>query len=552
MLKGMKLGTRIGLGFGLVFFLMIVIMVVVIFGMSNIQSTLTKIVDVNVYKLNLCETMANSIYKVTNNVRQMILTDDLSEKEELQKQITQLREAYDKASAELDKTEATEAGLELRQRIKDSAAETRPKNNKIIEFALAGNNAEGLKVLNEAEAGIQEWLGLLDEAVELQNDSNTQEADNASRTNQSILLLIIALGTASIIIGIIAAYFITRGITKPVNHIVNSLEEGAQQVASASNQLSATSQQLAEGNAEQASSIEETSSTLEESASMVRQNSENTKQAALLAAQTKTSSDKGNQDMLDMMSSMTEIKKSSDQIAKIIKVIDDIAFQTNILALNAAVEAARAGDAGMGFAVVAEEVRNLAQRSAQSAKDTAAIIESNIELSEKGVGVAKKVGESLQEINVQAKKVNELMDEIAAASQEQSQGISQINKAISQMEKVTQQNAANAEESASASEELSSQAQNLREIVQQLSLLVNGANARNNEANGYNGMALKGISVGSGEKGHSSSALLAEHAEYRPGVKASARTEKIANDVKKTLIVSPEDVIPLNDDLKDF
>lgn len=207
---------------------------------------------------------------------------------------------------------------------------------------------------------------------------------------------------------------------------------------------------------------------------MVQQNTENTKQAALLAGQTKAFADKGNSEMVEMTTAMTEIKKSSNQIAKIIKVIDEIAFQTNLLALNAAVEAARAGEAGMGFAVVAEEVRNLAQRSAQAAKDTGEIIERNINLSDRGVEVSNKVGESLAEITIQAQKVNELMDEIAAASQEQAQGILQVNRAISQMENVTQENAATAEQSAASSEELSSQALALQDVVRRLLRLING------------------------------------------------------------------------------
>jgi methyl-accepting chemotaxis protein len=193
-----------------------------------------------------------------------------------------------------------------------------------------------------------------------------------------------------------------------------------------------------------------------------------------LAAQTKVASDKGNDEMENMMYSMIEIKKSSDQIKKIIKVIDEIAFQTNILALNAAVEAARAGDAGMGFAVVAEEVRNLAQRSAQAASDTAYMIEGNIELSETGVSVAKRVGESLSEITIQANKVKDLMEEIDTASQEQSQGILQINKAIGQMEKATRQNETISEESAGASEELGDQVESLKEVIYKLAELING------------------------------------------------------------------------------
>ncbi len=258
----------------------------------------------------------------------------------------------------------------------------------------------------------------------------------------------------------------TRNLLETMTNIVNALSEDAQQVAATSIQLASSAQQLSEGTAEQASAIEETSSTLQESSSMLQQNTDNTKQAAGLSEQAKESANKGSNEMKEMMSSIQEIKKSSDQISKIIKVIDDIAFQTNILALNAAVEAARAGEAGAGFAVVAEEVRNLAQRSAQAAEDTTTIIESNIELSAKGVMVAEKVREALQEITAHTNKVNQLMDEVAAASQEQSQGVEQITKALTQMETITQQNAVNAEESASMAEKLNAQANSMRKIVQ--------------------------------------------------------------------------------------
>jgi methyl-accepting chemotaxis protein len=278
----------------------------------------------------------------------------------------------------------------------------------------------------------------------------------------------------AIIIGILITYFTTRSITTPINKIVTALNEGAGQTAAASNQLAAASQQLSWGSAEQASSIEETSSTLQETATMLQRNNANIKQATQLSEHTKEAAEKGNLEMQDMMDAIIEVRKSSDRIAKIIKVIDDIAFQTNILALNAAIEAARAGEAGLGFAVVAEEVRNLAQRSAQAAKDTTGMIEANIELSANGVSVTEKVKEALNVITVQAKKVSELMDEIAAASQEQAQGIDQVNKAIVQMELVTQQNAANAEESAATSGALSNQAKGLRDIINQLSQLVNG------------------------------------------------------------------------------
>ncbi len=185
--------------------------------------------------------------------------------------------------------------------------------------------------------------------------------------------------------------------------------------------------------------------------------------------------------MVKMSTAINEIQKSASETAKIIKVIDEIAFQTNLLALNAAVEAARAGEAGKGFAVVAEEVRNLAMRSAEAAKNTASMIEESVNNSKNGVAISVEVGKVLEEITASNTKVASLVGEIAAASQEQSQGISQVNTAVGQMDKVTQSNAANAEESASASEELSSQAEQLRGMVQELLALVGGAGAANRE-----------------------------------------------------------------------
>ena len=344
--------------------------------------------------------------------------------------------------------------------------------------------------------------------------------------NQMRNVMLMVGGVVAAAIAVLGWYF-ARSVSVPILAAVGMLSESGEQVSSASIQLASASQQLAAGNAQQASAVQETSATLEETSSMVLQNSENTRQAAALSGQARVAAEKGNEEMSRMMTSMTELKKSSDQIGKIIKVIDNIAFQTNILALNAAVEAARAGEAGMGFAVVAEEVRNLAQRSAQAASDTAAIIETNIELSQHGVEGTKRVGEALGEIALLAKKVNELVDEVAAATQEQSQGISQINKAISQIEQSTQENAASSQESASASEQLNAQAASMREIVADLAEVVNGVGA-NRTTNTQKTPPKQRVA---------SRVTL-------PGNKVMT----IPSRVTKTKRPTPEDIIPLEDD----
>ncbi len=295
---------------------------------------------------------------------------------------------------------------------------------------------------------------------------------DAVAVRTSRLVLWTAVG--ALVFGVGVGVVIIRTTNRALGTITEQIGAGADQTAAAAGQVASASQSLAEGSTQQAASLEETSASLEEISSMTKRNGESAGQAKTLSNQTRQAAEMGAASMTEMKDAMNAIKSSSANIAKIVKTIDEIAFQTNILALNAAVEAARAGEAGAGFAVVADEVRSLAQRSAQSAKETAEKIEESVTRSEHGVRISAKVAESFEEIVTKARQVDEIVAEIATASNEQTQGIGQVTTAVSQMDKVTQSNAAGAEESASAAEELSSQAEMMREAVRGLKQLVGG------------------------------------------------------------------------------
>lgn len=270
-------------------------------------------------------------------------------------------------------------------------------------------------------------------------------------------------------------FMIVRKIMNDLNEVASVLSEGAAQVSAASNEISSSSQHLAEGVTEQASSLERTSTALDEMASHTRRNVGSANQANTLSSKTSADAEEANKTMRAMIRSMENINESSEKISRIIKVIEEIAFQTNLLALNAAVEAARAGEHGKGFAVVAEEVRNLAQRASTAAKDTETLIEDAVHRASEGNQMAVMAGEALSGIMKDVDKIASFMTEINSASNEQAQGVKQVNEAVTEMNTVTRRNSSSAQASAAAAQELNAQAESLNDIVLKLKAIVKGS-----------------------------------------------------------------------------
>ncbi len=412
-------------------------------------------------------TMANDIVDLGNEVRIENFKAQASGEYDLVRAVLSNFDEIDRLVDELNKLTTDQKALNELQETKNAMNdyEEAVKNILVVNAELSKINQGRVVTGDEARAGAEDIARV---AV---NEINEQSDEAYAQLNSASLTMIIGLISA-LIIAIVAAMVIIRSVTRPTIEAVRTIAEANSQVVAASDQISASSQSLAQGASEQASSVEEVSATVEESTAINNQNSENGREANALSKAANDAATMGNDKIQHLMTAMKKITEASEQIAKIIKTIDEIAFQTNLLALNAAVEAARAGEHGLGFAVVADEVKNLAQRSANAAKETADIIEGALEEIKNGNKIAQETNDSFTEILEKVKKTSDLIGEIATSVTEQAEGMNQVATAMGQIDQVTQQNAANSEQAAAAAEQLNAQALAMMQSVEGIGRMV--------------------------------------------------------------------------------
>jgi methyl-accepting chemotaxis protein len=483
-LSNAKLGTKLYSGFGVVLGLIVIVAAIGITRLSAVNEAVDKIVkDANV-KTSLANDTIEEINVIARAVRNIVLTRDNSLKNQEKQRIGEARVRYQEASEKITKMVRSDRGKELLANVRAQQDAVKPITDKTLALALDNKVEEATQVLmNELRTPQRKLIEAIDGLIKYQEEMTRKTAEDAAAKYSSARILLIGISALAILSGLAISFFLTRGVTKSLNKVIDGLSEGAEQVIAASGEISGATQSLAEGSTEQAASIEETASSLEEISSMTRQNTQHAGQADILMKEAGQVVGQANDSMKELIKSMDEITLASEDTSKIVKSIDEIAFQTNLLALNAAVEAARAGEAGAGFAVVADEVRNLAMRAADAAKNTSNLIEMTVKKVKDGAGLVSKTNEAFVKMASTASNVAQLVAEIAAASREQSQGIEQVNNAVAEMEKVVQQNAANAEENAAASEEMNAQAIQMQVFVEDLFAIV-GSNGNGNGKKG--------------------------------------------------------------------
>ena len=504
-LRHLHIGTRLGFGFGLVLLLLVVLALASLSSMSNIHTSLDKVINENNVVTKELNDMRQAVMRVAVAVRNVSV---MTNEDEVNNEIKQLNAAnaeYLESAAALGKMMTDSAGKALLAKIAAGQAATAPGVDKAI--ALAKRQGDVIPVLLSSVVPHQRaWVEAIDEMIAHQQKLARQTSAEANDAYGNALLLTLALAGAALAIGAFVAWYVTRSITAPLKgavhvarrvadgdlstrvtvesndetgqllaalrdmneslvRIVGEVRAGTDTITDASSEIARGNMDLSARTEEQASSLQMTASSMEELTSTVKHNADSAAQANKLAATASEVAVRGGTVVSQVVETMGSINESAKKIVDIIGVIDGIAFQTNILALNAAVEAARAGEQGRGFAVVASEVRNLAQRSAAAAKEIKALISDSVEKVGVGARLVDQAGTTMDEVVTSVRHVTDIISEIAAASNEQTAGIEQVNQAITQMDNVTQQNAALVEQAAAAASAMQEQAGNLSAVV---------------------------------------------------------------------------------------
>ncbi len=411
-----------------------------------------------------------------------------------------------------------------------------------ISIADAGSDAAGkqraMKIFRQQTLpDLHNVQNLLHE-IRDEAKNNTMSDEVMLKSAGSTRTTLISLIVIAILLGVVIAFFISRRITLVLKGLAGELDESAYSLSSSSGEISASSQTLADGASQQASAVEEISASMEEISAMTKRDAENSAQSNNLMRQTNEVIHEAEQAMKNVISSMEKINSASNETQKIIKTIDEIAFQTNLLALNAAVEAARAGEAGAGFAVVAEEVRSLAMRSAEAAKNTASLIAATVDHVKIGSKLVQDTNEYFVKANESASKIGILLEENSSSANEQAQAIEQATVGLTEIDNVTQRNAASSEEEAAAAMELNNQVGTMRQIVARLAVLV-GGEARSLESHETHKPARPA------DKPLVRPTVSQGPVKALPAAKPAAPASEGKNAAKAA---SPNDVIPMDDD----
>ena len=511
-LNNLKLGVRLALGFGLVLVLLLGVSILGITRMGDVQDRLDAIANVNNQETRFAVDMRIAVNQIAIATRDVIIQTQDQPMQAASARIEKSKQAYDKAEEQLGKmfatlVDTTQTEKDLFAKIKELKAATRPAIGKVVELGLSNKNEEATKFLNEqVDKPQRAWLDALGELAAFEEKLNSQAAEEAQTAYDQARTLMIVLCGLGIALGVLAAWVITNSITRPIAlavriaetvsagdltskidaqsrdetgqllnalksmneslvSVVSTVRTSSDSIATGSSEIATGNQDLSQRTEEQASNLQQTAASMEQLSSTVQTNAETARQATQLAASASAAATKGGAVVGEVVATMEAIAASSKKVTDIIGVIDGIAFQTNILALNAAVEAARAGEQGRGFAVVATEVRSLAGRSAQAAKEIKTLIGDSVERIEVGTRQVGDAGASMTDIVHQVKRVADLISDISAATTEQTMGISQVSDAVNQLDQVTQQNAALVEESAAAADSLNQQAARLVEAV---------------------------------------------------------------------------------------